>query len=137
MPLMTAAPSVQNTVPRRMPRFSPTREAAGLVFVSGQMAFDDQFQIIGADVVEQTRVCLKRIEAMLGTQGLSLADLVKTTVWLSRVDDFAAFDAAYGEELRGLTLPSRSTVRADLMVPGALVEIEAVAQRPLAAISNA
>ena len=59
---------------------------------------------------------------------MTARDIVKATVWLTRIEDFAAFDAAYGAFFGDATLPARSTVRADLMVPGALVEIEAIAQ---------
>lgn len=110
------------------PKFSSTRRAGPLVFVSGQMAFGADLRIVGDDVVEQTRTCLEHIERHLSAVGLTRADIVKTTVWLTRVDDFRAFDQAYGGFFEGMTLPSRSTVRADLMLPGALVEIEAIAQ---------
>jgi len=103
------------------------RRAGELVFVSGQMAFGAGFSIVGDDVAAQTRTCLDNIARQLATAGLTARDIVKTTVWLARVEDFAAFDAAYGAYFGNTVLPARSTVRADLMVPGALVEIEAVA----------
>jgi len=115
------------------PKFSSTRRAGPLVFVSGQMAFTEGFRIVGDDVAAQTRTCLEHIERQLSAQGLARADIVKTTVWLARVEDFRAFDQAYGSFFGDATLPARSTVRADLMVPGALVEIEAIAQTKEAA----
>lgn len=122
----TAPPS--STPARRQPNFSMYRRAGELVFVSGQMAFGEGFRIIGEDVTTQTRVCLENIERQLTAAGLTARDIVKTTVWLTRIEDFAAFDAAYGAFFGDAQLPARSTVRADLMVPGALVEIEAIAQ---------
>lgn len=115
-----------------MPFFSVTRRAGPLVYVSGQMPLDAHNRIVGESVAEQTRTCLARIDALLQAEGLGLGDVVKTTVWLARVEDFAAFNESYAEVFmaRQLQAPSRSTVRADLMVPGAQVEIEAVAQRP-------
>lgn len=115
------------SAPRRQPNFSMTRRAGELVFVSGQMAFDDGFRIVGDDVAAQTRTCLENIVRQLSAASLGASDIVKTTVWLTRVEDFAAFDAAYGTFFGNVVLPARSTVRADLMVPGALVEIEATA----------
>ena len=112
----------------RQPNFSPYRRAGDLVFVSGQMPFGEGFRLIGDDIATQTRVCLENIERQLVAAGLSARDIVKTTVWLTRTEDFAAFDAAYGAYFGEATLPARSTVRADLMVPGALIEIEAIAQ---------
>ncbi|WP_144631381.1 RidA family protein [Bordetella genomosp. 13] len=111
-----------------LPKFSLTRRAGSLVFVSGQMAFGEGFRIVGEDVAAQTRTCLEHLERHLQSVGLTRADIVKTTVWLTRVEDFRAFDQAYGAFFGDATLPARSTVRADLMLPGALVEIEAVAQ---------
>jgi hypothetical protein len=63
-------------------------------------------------------------------EGLGLADVVKTTVWLGRIGDFAEFNRAYAGVFAatGAPAPARSTVRADLMMPGALVEIEAIAR---------
>lgn len=124
--MQSFAPSPVPT--RRQPKFSMVRRAGNLVFVSGQMAFDEGFRIVGDDVGTQTRVCLENIERHLQSAGLSAANIVKTTVWLTRTEDFAAFDAAYGTYFGSRPLPARSTVRADLMLPGALVEIEAIAQ---------
>ncbi|MBV7485389.1 RidA family protein [Bordetella sp. BOR01] len=115
------------SAPRRQPHFSMIRRAGELVFVSGQMAFGEGFRIVGDDVAAQTRTCLDNIVRQLSAAGLGAGDIVKTTIWLTRVEDFAAFDAAYGAFFGNIVLPARSTVRADLMVPGALVEIEAVA----------
>ena len=65
---------------------------------------------------------------------MGLGDVVKATVWLQKVEDFAEFNRSYEAVLRARTdrAPARSTVRADLMVPGALVEIEAIARRTTA-----
>lgn len=113
-----------------MPYFSPVRREGEWAFASGQMAFDAQLRITGAEVGEQTRVCLARIADALHAEGLGLQDVVKATVWLARVDDFAEFNRAYESVFRAATAtpPARSTVRADLMVPGALVEIEVIAR---------
>src|SRR3546814_9813433 len=118
---------MQHAAARRQPHFSMFRRAGELVFVSGQMAFGAGFSIVGDDVAAQTRTCLEHIERQLSAAGLTARDIVKTTVWLARVEDFPAFDAAYGAFFGDIVLPARPTVRADLMVPGALVEIEAVA----------
>ena len=110
------------------PHFSSLRRAGDLVFVSGHMALDSALRPLGDDVAAQTTTCLTRIAELLATVGLGRADIVKTTVWLTRREDFPRFDAAYGAFFSGCELPTRATVRADLMVPGALVEIEAVAR---------
>lgn len=125
--MSTSTPSSPSSI-KRLPNFSLYRRAGDLVFVSGQMAFGEGFRLIGDDITTQTRVCLENIERQLKAAGLTARDIVKATVWLTRTEDFAAFDAAYGAFFGDATLPARSTVRADLMVPGALVEIEAIAQ---------
>jgi 2-iminobutanoate/2-iminopropanoate deaminase len=112
------------------PYFSPARRDGDWVFVSGQMAFDEQLRITGDTVAEQTARCLARIGDILRAEGLGLAEVVKTTVWLGRIGDFAEFNRAYAGVFAatGAPAPARSTVRADLMMPGALVEIEAIAR---------
>ena len=110
------------------PHYSPAREAGSFVFVSGQLPFDTERRIVAGGIREQTQQCLANVAAILATQGLGLEHVVKTTVWLRRVEDFAAFNAAYAEVFPTRP-PARSTVRADLMVD-ALVEIEAIALRP-------
>ncbi|MET4575469.1 RidA family protein [Ottowia thiooxydans] len=112
-----------------VPHFSKTNERNGLVFVSGQLPILDMVLVEG-DIAAQTRYCLNQIQHSLRDIGLSMSDIVKTTVWIARVEDFVDFNAAYAEAFKGLIAPARSTVRADLMIEGALVEIEAIALRP-------
>ncbi len=95
--------------------------------MSGQLPFGPDMSIKGEDVAAQTHVCVDNIAQLLAEHGLDLSDVTKTTIWLKRVEDFAAFNHAYAAAFPGPYLPTRSTVRADLMVPGALVEIEALA----------
>lgn len=109
------------------PFIPPVRVHRGWHFVSGQMALDADLKAVGETVAEQTMLCLDRIRQSLHPYGLSLADVVKTNVWLTRIEDFPEFNAAYASAFAGLIAPARSTVRADLMIPGALVEIEALA----------
>lgn len=118
----------QDGTPTPKPHFSDLRRAGELVFVSGHMALGPGLQVLGEDIAAQTTACLEGLERALATIGLGRADIVKTTVWLTRREDFAEFDAAYGAFFSGCELPARATVRADLMVPNALVEIEAVAR---------
>ena len=130
-PMTSIQPAADPQAPPGLtPHFSPVRVAGSLAYVSGQMGFGTGFTLVQGGVAEQTRQCMLNIEAALAPVGLSLDNVVKTTVWLTRSDDFAAFNAAYADALGARTPPSRSTVRADLMVPGALVEIEAVALLP-------
>ena len=102
--------------------FSKAVKANGFIFLSGQLAMDAGGNIVGADVQAQTRFVLERIAATLQEVGSSMADVVKATVWLASLDDFAAFNEEYKKHFAA-GLPTRSTVEAKLY-KGALVEIE-------------
>lgn len=108
--------------------FSRAVRAGGFVFVSGQLAMDAGGNIVGADVAGQTRIVLERIAATLQEAGCTLGDVVKTTVWLGDLADFAAFNGEYAKHFSD-GLPARSTVEAKLY-RGAKVEIEATALAP-------
>jgi len=98
----------------------------GFLFTSGQLAFDADARLNTGDIKEQTQLCLANIQKLLELEALSNEHVVKVTVWLTHLEDFAGFNAAYIEFFGGHR-PARSTVRSDLMLPGARVEIEAVA----------
>jgi enamine deaminase RidA (YjgF/YER057c/UK114 family) len=107
---------------------SPAVVAEGaLVFVSGQVPMRDG-KPAAPDIAGQTHVALDMIEAILARAGCTLADVVKTTVWLVDGGDYPAFNTAWGERFAPDTAPARSTVISGLIAP-VLVEIEAVAVR--------
>jgi len=107
---------------------SPAVVAEGaLVFVSGQVPMQGG-QPAAPDIAGQTHAALDMIEAILVRAGCTLADVVKTTVWLVDGADYPAFNAAYGERFAPETAPARSTVVSGLIAP-VKVEIEAVAVR--------
>jgi 2-iminobutanoate/2-iminopropanoate deaminase len=110
------------------PHFLPWTEAAPLVFISGQLPFDASGQIPHADVAQQTTQALQNLQAIISKAGLDLHNIVKTTVWLRREADFAAFNESYARFF-GEIRPARSTVVSALVHPAALVEIEAIASR--------
>lgn len=111
------------------PHLAPFTEAGSLVFLSGQLPFDATRSISSTDIGGQTEQVLSNIATVLGQAGLTLADVVKTTVWLRNAADFAAFNDSYAACF-GAHRPARSTVVSELVVAEALIEIEAVAQRP-------
>jgi 2-iminobutanoate/2-iminopropanoate deaminase len=108
------------------PHLSPTLQAHDLVFTSGQLAFNQQ-GVIEGDITAQTLTVIARLQSILEPHGLGLEDIVKTTVFITRREDFAAFNAAYAQAF-GAHKPTRSTVIAGLAADNALVEIEAIAQ---------
>jgi 2-iminobutanoate/2-iminopropanoate deaminase len=99
------------------------------LYASGQIALDPTTgQLIDGDVRAQAGRVLQNLEAVLGSAGCTLDDVVRTTIFLARMDDFAAVNEVYG----GVFLarpPARSTVQAAALPRGALVEIDAIAIR--------
>ena len=102
---------------------------AGLVFVSGQLPIDPATGAFPeGGVAEQARPSLLTAQAILRTAGLELADVVKTTVFLADMGDFAAMNAVYATFFAE-PFPARSAVAVKTLPKGALVEIECIAAR--------
>lgn len=102
---------------------------AGMVFVSGQLPIDPAtgaFPVGG--VAEQTRQSLKNAQAILQEAGLTLANVVKTTVFLADMGDFAAMNEVYKEFFKA-PFPARSAVAVKDLPKGALVEVECIASK--------
>ena len=98
-----------------------------MVFCSGQIALDPKSgTVIEGDVAAQTRQVLENLSAVLAEAGGSLASVVKTTVFLADMADFAAVNAVYGERFPR-DPPARSTVAAAGLPRNVRVEIEAIA----------
>jgi 2-iminobutanoate/2-iminopropanoate deaminase len=109
--------------------FSPTRTAAGLIFLSGQGGFvPESGELAGRSIEEQTEQTLRNIAALLGEHDCTLADVVSCLVHLSDLDDFARFNEIYATHFAE-PRPVRTTVGAAL-VAGMLVEITVVAHQP-------
>ena len=104
----------------------PATRVGDLIFCSGALGVDANFKVVEGGIAAQTRQAIANLEAVLAQAGATLADVAKTTVWLTDLADFAAFNAAYAEAF-GSHFPARSTVTSALAIPGALVEIEAIA----------
>ena len=102
---------------------------AGLVFVSGQLPIDPATgSFPEGGVAEQARQSLLNAQAILRAAGLELADVVKTTVFLADMGDFAAMNAVYATFFAE-PFPARSAVAVKTLPKGALVEIECIAAR--------
>lgn len=108
--------------------YSPALAVGDLVFVSGQIALDAAGALTGVTAAEQTRTALMNLRATLAAAGLDLADVVKTTIFLSDMGDFAAVNEVYAECFTE-PYPARSTVEVARLPKDALVEIEALAVR--------
>lgn len=100
--------------------------ANGFIFLSGQLGFDTTGAIIAGGIEAQTRQALENIKVLLAQAEATLDDIVKVTVWLTDSADFSAFNQVYADFFPDMP-PARSTVVSALLIPGALVEIEAIA----------
>jgi len=107
--------------------YSQAIKAGGFVFVSGQLALQPgQKELTGGEIGAQTEQVIANLRAILEEAGSSLDQLVKTTVFLQNLDDFAGMNEVYAKYV-GSTPPARSTVEVAKLPSGALVEIEAIA----------
>ena len=102
--------------------FSKAVRAGDFLFLSGVLAMDAQARIVDGDIQVQTKVVLERIAATLEECGATMAQVVRATIWLADLADFAAFNAEYAKHFGG-GLPARSCVQA-VLYQGAKVEIE-------------
>ncbi|MDQ6661680.1 MAG: RidA family protein [Chloroflexota bacterium] len=107
--------------------YSQAIRCGQIVYTSGQIALDPQSgELIGDDISAQTHQVLKNVQAVLTSAGSSLANVIKTTVFLTTMSNFQAMNTVYGSYFTGVA-PARSTVAVAELPRKALVEIECVA----------
>ncbi len=117
------------SAPTPMGPYSVAAEAAGLVFVSGQVAIDPATgERAPDDVAAQAKQVMENIGSILGDVGLGYDDIVKTTIFLADIASFPAVNEVYGSYFAAAP-PARSTFQAGALPGGFLVEIEVVAAR--------
>jgi 2-iminobutanoate/2-iminopropanoate deaminase len=107
--------------------YSQAIRANGFVFVSGQLALEPEHaEIVGASIEEQTEKIFDNLQAILEEAGSGLERIVKTTVFLADLGDFAGMNEVYARRV-GQPPPARATVEISKLPSGAKVEIEAIA----------
>jgi 2-iminobutanoate/2-iminopropanoate deaminase len=107
--------------------YSQAIEAGGFVFVSGQLGLTpDHAEMVGETIQEQTEQVFANLAAILEAAGSGLERLVKTTVYLTDLGDFAAMNEVYARHV-GERPPARATIEVSALPSGAKVEIEAIA----------
>lgn len=107
--------------------YSQAVKTGSLLFVSGQLPLDPATgAFAGKDITFQTRQALKNVQAILEEAGYSLTDVVKATVLLAEISDFAAMNAVYAEFFK-TNCPARAAFAVKDLPKGALVEIEVIA----------
>jgi 2-iminobutanoate/2-iminopropanoate deaminase len=109
--------------------YSAAVESGDLVFVSGQIPLDSGTgKLVEGDIAAQARQSLENLKTILGAAGLSFAHVVKTTIFLTSMGDFAAVNEVY-KSFVGEPYPARSTIAVAALPMGAKVEIEMIASR--------
>jgi len=107
--------------------YSPAIRAGGFLFVSGQVAIDPRTrELVAGDVRAQTEQVMKNLKALLTAGGSGFEQVVKTTVYLRSMADFAAMNEVYGKSFTAAP-PARATVEVSRLPKDALVEIEVIA----------
>jgi 2-iminobutanoate/2-iminopropanoate deaminase len=113
--------------PKPIGPYSQAVKSNGFLFASGQVALDPRSnEFIGGDIRQQTARALENIKAVVEAAGSNLHHVVKTTVFLKDMNDFAAMNEAYGKYFTAAP-PARSTVQVARLPKDALVEIEVIA----------
>jgi 2-iminobutanoate/2-iminopropanoate deaminase len=116
--------------PRAIGPYSQATRANGFLFTAGQVGFDPATgELVDGGIGEQTERVLANLDAILRAAGLELSSVVKTTVFLVDMADFARMNEVYAQAF-GDHRPARSTVAVAALPRGARVEIEAVAVLP-------
>ena len=107
--------------------YSQAIDCGSFVFTSGQVPFDPATGVlVEGDITVQTHQVFKNIKAVLAAAGLTMDNVVKTTVFLQNMGDFAAMNAVYAEYFTEGQYPARSAVEVAALPKGALVEIETI-----------
>ena len=118
-----------DAAPPALGPYSQAIVAGNLVFTAGQLGGDPRSGLLPEGIEAQTLQALRNIASVLEAAGAGWKDVVKTTVFLADMSDFAAFNAVYAEVLEE-PFPARSTVEAAALPKAARIEIDAIAVRP-------
>jgi 2-iminobutanoate/2-iminopropanoate deaminase len=124
---MKSVPVHSPAAPAAIGPYSQAVRAGELLFCSGQIALDPAtMQMVGRTAAEQAEQVLKNLAAVLAAGGGSLAHVVRTTIYLVSMDDFASVNEVYGRHF-GTHKPARATVAVKELPKGGLVEIDCIA----------
>lgn len=117
------------SAPSAIGPYSQAVRAGGMVFLSGQIPLDPvSGEMVGAgDVRAQTEQVMKNLAAVLEAAGVGFASVVKATIFVTDLADFATVNDVYGKRFEGIAPPARATVQVAALPRGAKVEIEMIA----------
>lgn len=118
-----------SNIPKAIGPYSAASEANGLVFLSGQIPLNPStMEMVSGGIEEQTKQVMSNIEAALTALDLKFSNVLKTTIFLTTMDNFQVVNKIYEEKLAGAK-PARSTVAVAGLPRGCLIEIEMIAMR--------
>lgn len=107
--------------------YSQAIQAGNLLFLSGQIPLDPATgEVVAGGIEAQTRQVMSNLQAVLKAAGFDVADLVKTTIYLTDLGNFATVNGLYGDYF-GATPPARATVQVSALPKGVMVEIDGIA----------
>lgn len=130
MPQAIAFPNARSDRPMGPAPLSAALRNGPFLFLSGQVAIDPATgAVVGEDVASQSRQVLENIRQLVEAGGMTMSDVMKVGIFLTRLDDFAAMNAVYSEFFAA-PFPARATVGITLNDPRLLVEMDAIAYRP-------
>jgi 2-iminobutanoate/2-iminopropanoate deaminase len=120
-------PVATSKAPAAIGPYSQAVRSGDLLFLSGQIGLDPATgQLVSGGIEAEARQALRNLCAVLEAEGASFDDVVKTTIFLTNLEDFAAVNRLYGEHV-GAVAPARATVEVRALPKGAVFEIDAVA----------
>ncbi len=106
--------------------YSQGIQVGNFYYFSGQLPIDPQTNIMKEGIVEQTKQVLENVKGLLQSQGLDFSHVIKTTVFLDNMDDFAKMNEVYATYFKE-PYPARSAIEVARVPKGALIEIEVIA----------
>ncbi|MDX8045151.1 RidA family protein [Gracilibacillus sp. S3-1-1] len=118
-----------NNAPQAIGPYSQAIDAGELVFVSGQIPLNPEtMEVVEGGIAQQTEQVMKNLEAILTEADLSFANVVKFTIYISNMDDFATINEAYAQFLQE-PYPARATVEVSKLPKGVGVEMDVIAKK--------
>lgn len=117
-----------NGAPQAIGPYSQAVKSGGFVFCSGQIALRPDGSLVDGDVKEQIIQVMANLEAVLKASGTDFDKVVKTTIFLKNIGDFAVVNEIYGNYFLGENKPARATVEVSNLPKGVAVEIDCIAE---------
>jgi len=128
---MTRTAISTDQAPKAIGPYSQAIRKGSFLFLSGQIPLDPAtMTLVGSSAAEQAEQVMKNLAAVLAAAGASFGDVVKTTIFLTDLEDFGAVNAVYGKRFEGMDPPARSTVQVSRLPRDVKVEIDLIAVLP-------